>query len=351
MIDFLSQYGMFLAETVTLVVAALLIIAAIANAAASRSRGAQDEGEIRVRNLNRYLEGIRDGVQQELLPPGARKREEKKRRKEEKQRRKQEKKGPPSEERRRPVVYVLDFEGDLRASAVDNLRREITAVLQVADKQDEVLVRLESPGGMVHGYGLAASQLDRIRGRGIRLTVCVDKVAASGGYMMACIADRIIAAPFAILGSIGVVAQIPNVHRLLKKHDIDVELMTAGEYKRTLTVFGENTVKGKEKFQQELEDTHTLFKTFVREHRRGLDIDKVATGEHWFGTRAREYGLVDEIMTSDEYLTNRTGDADVYEISWHARRKLTERLGLSFEGAVQRLLDRWVFRSNRQWWQ
>ena len=108
-------------------------------------------------------------------------------------------------------------------------------------------------------YGLAASQMQRIRDKKLKLTVCVDKVAASGGYMMAVVADKIIAAPFAVLGSIGVLAQVPNFHRLLKKHDVDFEMLTAGKYKRTLTMFGENTDKGREKFQEDIEDTHVLF--------------------------------------------------------------------------------------------
>ncbi len=188
------------------------------------------------------------------------------------------------EQRKR--LYVLNFDGDIRASATDNLREEITAVLNQSTEGDEVLVKVESPGGLVHGYGLAASQLRRIRDAEVPLTIAVDKVAASGGYMMACVADRIIAAPFAVLGSIGVLAQVPNFHRLLKKHDIDFELFTAGEYKRTVTMFGENTEKGREKFTEDLEETHDLFKDFVSENRPQLDIARVATGEVWYGTRS-----------------------------------------------------------------
>ena len=112
----------------------------------------------------------------------------------------------------------------------------------------------------------------------IGMNATFDKVAASGGYMMACIGDRILSAPFAVLGSIGVVAQIPNLHRLLKKHDVDYEVLTAGEYKRTLTVFGENTDKGRQKFQEDLELTHVLFKDFVSRYRPQLDIDQVLGG-------------------------------------------------------------------------
>jgi serine protease SohB len=199
-------------------------------------------------------------------------------------------------------VFVLGFHGDIRAHAVRNLREEISALLTLAEPEDSVVVRLESSGGMVHAYGLAAAQLTRIRERGIPLTVCVDKVAASGGYLMACVADRIVAAPFAMVGSIGVLAQIPNFHRLLKKHDIDYELLTAGQYKRTLTVFGRNTDTARQKFAEELEDTHALFREFVQRYRPGLDVAAVATGEVWFGERAQGLGLVDTLGTSDALL-------------------------------------------------
>jgi serine protease SohB len=209
---------------------------------------------------------------------------------------------------------------------VENLRQEISAVLTIATPDDEVLVRLESGGGTVHGYGLGASQLQRIRDKDIPLTVSVDKVAASGGYMMACVANHIISAPFAILGSIGVLAQIPNLHRLLKKNKIDFEQLYAGEYKRTLTLFGENTEKGRAKMQEDLEDTHRLFKEFVKSQRPGLDIEKVATGEHWLGTRALELGLVDELKTSDDYLMSLRHEADLVRIEYTEKKKLLDKL-------------------------
>ena len=217
-------------------------------------------------------------------------------------------------------VFVLDFNGDIEASAVENLREEVSAVLSVAGADDEVIVRLESAGGVVHGYGLAASQLKRIRERGVKLTVAVDKVAASGGYMMACIADQIIAAPFAVLGSIGVVAQIPNFNRLLKSQNIDVEMHTAGEYKRTLTMLGENTEAGREKFLEELEDVHELFKTFVAENRSKVDIAAVGTGEAWYGQRALERQLVDLLMTSDEYVIKKLKENAVYEVKYEIQQ-------------------------------
>ncbi|EXU59584.1 peptidase S49 family protein [Acinetobacter baumannii 24845_10] len=226
-------------------------------------------------------------------------------------------------------IFVLDFKGDIQASAVENLREEITLILATAKAgRDRVVVRLESPGGMVHGYGLAAAQLVRLRDAGFHLTICVDKVAASGGYMMACIANEIISAPFAVVGSIGVVAQVPNFNRLLKEHNVDFELYTAGQYKRTVTMFGENTPEGKAKFEEELQQTHVLFKHFVEKYRPQLNVDKVATGEHWYGQDALDLNLVDKLQTSDEYLLALLPQHDVYVINTRKKATLCEKLGL-----------------------
>ena len=226
-------------------------------------------------------------------------------------------------------IFVLDFKGDIQASAVENLREEITLILATAKAgRDRVVVRLESPGGMVHGYGLAAAQLVRLRDAGFHLTICVDKVAASGGYMMACIANEIISAPFAVVGSIGVVAQVPNFNRLLKEHNVDFELYTAGQYKRTVTMFGENTPEGKAKFEEELQQTHVLFKHFVEKYRPQLNVDKVATGEHWYGQDTLDLNLVDKLQTSDEYLLALLPQHDVYVINTRKKATLGEKLGL-----------------------
>ena len=247
--------------------------------------------------------------------------------------------GEPAAEPSRRRVFVLDFIGDLQASGVDALRQEVTAVLTRARSDDEVVVRVESAGGLVHGYGLVASQLNRIVAAGVRLTVCVDKVAASGGYLVACVADQILAAPFAVLGSIGVVAQIPNIHRLLKRHDVDVELLTAGKYKRTLTVLGENTEEGRQKFQHDLDATHALFKRHVAERRARLDIDSVATGEIWLGTDALAKGLIDRIQTSDEYLAALAVEGTaIYLVAYRRPSSWRERWGLpEILAAVARL--------------
>jgi serine protease SohB len=326
-VEFLADYAGFLARTVTVVVAILVVLAAVA---ALRGRNRARGGQLEVRKLNEFFTGLRERLEQDLLD----KHELKARRKTEAKAAKAAKKAGGH----KPRVYVLDFDGDIRASAVEHLRHEITALLSVATPKDEVVLRLESPGGMVHGYGLAASQLVRIRQAGVPLTVCVDKVAASGGYMMACIGDRILSAPFAVLGSIGVVAQIPNLHRLLKKHDVDYEVLTAGEYKRTLTVFGENTEKGRQKFQEDLELTHVLFKDFVSRYRPQLDIDQVATGEVWLGQAALGRQLIDELRTSDEYLSERAREADIYLLHFAQKKSLQERVGMAASSTLDGVL-------------
>lgn len=336
--EFLADYASFLAKTVTLVVAIVVVLVAIAS---MRGKGRRrSAGQLQVTKLNDFYKGLRERLEQSLLD----KERVKALRKEQGKALKKEKKlGEP-----KPRVYVMDFEGDIKASATESMRHEITALLTLATDKDEVVLRLESGGGMVHSYGLASSQLARIRQAGIPLTICIDKVAASGGYMMACIGNKIISAPFAILGSIGVVAQLPNVNRLLKKHDIDFEVLTAGEYKRTLTVFGENTEKGREKFQEDLDITHDLFKNFVARYRPQLAIDEVATGEVWLGMAALDNQLVDELKTSDEYLSERAKSADVFHLHYVQRKSLQERVGLAATGSVDRLLLNWWSRLTQQ---
>ena len=257
------------------------------------------------------------------------------------------KKGDTLEDEKKACVYVLDFCGDISSSETTALREEISAILNVAKPEDEVLLRLESPGGIVHNYGFAASQLSRLKQKGIKLTVAVDKVAASGGYMMACVADKIVSAPFAVIGSIGVVAQIPNVHRLLKKHDVDVDVMTAGEFKRTVTVLGENTEKGKQKFQQELEETHKLFKQFVSQNRPCLDIDKIATGEHWFGQQAIALQLVDEISTSDDLILEKMKEKQVLNVKYRLKKSLIKKFGRQAEESAINIIHRYSTKQSR----
>lgn len=286
--EFLYEYGLFLAKAVTIVVA---IVAVVVLVLASAVKQKADKGELKLTNVSEELKDLKHDLKEELLSKKQFKAYEKGLKAEAKAKEKAEK--ADGEAAPTPRVFVIDFKGSIDAHEVASLREEISAILAIAEPGDEVVVNVESGGGMVHGYGLAASQLDRLRSAEIPLTICVDKVAASGGYMMACVANTIYAAPFAIVGSIGVVAQIPNFNRLLKKHDIDYEQHTAGDFKRTLTLFGENTDEGRQKFQEELEETHVLFKAFISKYRPTLDIAKVATGEHWYGQQALDLGLVD----------------------------------------------------------
>ena len=341
MLDYLLQYGLFLAETLTIVAAVAALVLLVA-ALAARRRGGAGLERLEVRDLGARYREMKQTLESGLLGAKERKAAAKARKRESKAREKQ---GRAD----RPRVFVLDFKGDIRASAVVSLREEVTAVLAFARTEDEVLVRLENAGGLVHEHGLAASQLLRVRDRGIPLTVSVDKIAASGGYMMACVADRILAAPFAVLGSIGVLAQMPNFHRLLDSHGIDFEQFKGGEYKRTVTMFGENTDADREKFKRDIEDIHGIFKSFVTEQRPGLDIEKVATGEHWLARRARDLGLCDTLVTSDDYLLEANERAELVGVRFVAPKRLSARLAESlavFAGGAEAAL--WASAKDRR---
>ena len=387
---YLYDYLVFLAQAATVVAAILVVLSAMANLSARRRHAPR--GALEVIRLNDYLDDLRHGLDQAMLN---RRQYRKVVRQEAKQARRKAKMeatraelapqsdgggeaaaqaaeevaedhaSPASEAEQQPAqsqdapqqatgsdagdgpaeaagkprVYALTFEGDMDASRVAHLRHEINAVLTKAGSGDEVVVRVKSFGGRVPGYGLAASQLQRVRQHGLNLVVAVDQVAASGGYLMAAVANKVIAAPFAVVGSIGVVAEIPNVHRLLKKNDVDVEVITAGRYKRTLTVLGENTEEGRRKFTEELEDLHVLFQEFVNEQRPGVELEKVATGEAWYGRRAVELNLVDELATSDEYLMRRCAEADVFEVRWVEHKKPLERVLGEVEGGLRQLVQ------------
>lgn len=358
--EFLIEYGMFLAKVATIVIAIAVVIGIIA-ANSNRVKKGGKKGSIRVTQINDHLEEMRDSLREGVLDPEELKlvdKAEKKKDKEESkakkaQLKKEAKKSAQgsdgetdSDKERKKRVYVLGFKGNVSADGVESLREEITAVLSLADQQDEVIVKLESPGGMVHAYGLASSQLLRIKNQKIPLTICVDKVAASGGYMMACLADRLVAAPFAIIGSIGVLVQLPNFHRVLKKHDVDYEIISAGEFKRTLTTFGEITQKGKDKVQEDVETIHEIFKQWVKDHRPSVDIDKIATGETWVGMQAKERYMVDEIKTSDECVVSACEHADVFEVEFEFKKSIQDKLGSAFEGAAERTISKWFEKSS-----
>lgn len=329
--EFLIELGVFLGKALIVLVAVFLIISMLVSAA---TRQKEQQGELRVENVSKELRKTTRQIKNSLLSKKAQKRAEKEAKKED-----------SKEVEAENKIFLIDFKGSMDAREVESLRREVSAVLAVAGDKDEVLVRIETGGGVVHGYGLGASQLQRIRDRGLTLTVAVDKVAASGGYMMACVATNIVAAPFAIVGSIGVLAQLPNFHRWLKNHDVDFEQITAGEYKRTLTLFGENTDEDRAKYKQDIDEVHELFKAHVQTHRPGIDIDRVATGEIWYGSQALELNLVDKIATSDDLLINAAQKADVIKVQYQPKRNMTHKLTQSAAGAVEELALKWIQRA------
>jgi serine protease SohB len=344
-LDFLYEYGLFLAKVVTFCVAAIVVIGFLVMAGQNR-RQLSKAGHIEVRNLNEEFEDMTDTLDHAMMDKFQFKQLRKSQEKADKLQTKQDKADAKKQAKQikaegssvtsedevpaaKKRTFVLDFDGDVKASAVEFLRHEISAIISVAKVTDEIIMRLDSSGGMVHTYGLAASQLGRINTANIPLTICVDQIAASGGYMMACMANHITAAPFALVGSIGVVAEVPNVHRLLKKHSIDVEVLTAGEHKRSLTVMGENTRKGRDKFVEDLQQTHGLFKSWVKQQRPHLDIDKVANGDVWYGQQAIDMGLVDAVGTSDEVLQEAVKQSDVLLIEYVAKKTIGEKFGIA----------------------
>ena len=321
--ELLTDYGMFLLELLT--VAAIVVVAVLIVISAARKPREVDS--LSVEHINRSLARRGDAARRQIQG----KRESRRFRRERKKRKKEDARRDDGARKR---IFVIDFKGDLRATATASLREEVSAVLELAREGDEVLLRLENAGGAVHEHGFAASQLLRLRSRGIRLTVAVDKVAASGGYLMACAGDHIVAAPFAVIGSIGVLFQLPNFHRLLEEKGVDFEQITAGRFKRTLTLFGENTEEDRDKAREDLAEIHELFKQRVRQLRPAVDIDAVATGEHWYGSRALELKLIDEIGTSDDFLLHAAETADLYRLSYKRHKRFIERALQGAEGAI-----------------
>lgn len=347
--EFFFEYGLFTAKVISVALAILIVLVGTVILLTSRQRESES---IEIEKLNEHFDNLKEALEAELLNKDEIKALQKERKKRDKQQEKLIKQRLKAGEMEplRPRLFVLRFNGDMHASEVDNMRQAITAILSIAKSTDEVLVILESPGGLVHSYGLAAAQLQRIRAHNIPLTVSIDLVAASGGYLMAVVANRIIASPFAVVGSIGVLAQIPNFNRLLKKYDVDVEQHTAGEYKTTLTMFGENTDKAREKFQEELDDTHVIFKRFVSDHRPQLEIEKLATGEHWYGSQAIDLKLIDELITSDDYLLNRNNSTDIYEVTYVIHETFADKVSTMLHGAAMKTARRLFNLSSRGRW-
>ncbi len=331
----LQTIGIFFAQTFIIVLAIVAVLIAIATLAMR----AKNQKSFEIELLHEKYEDQTQALKESLLNESELKKEKKRLKKEDKNK--------DDFEVKDAKVFVIDFlRGDIKASESENLREEISTLLGVATPNDEVVVRIESPGGLVHGYGFAAAQLIRLRDAGIPLTVCVDQVAASGGYLMACTANKILAAPFALVGSIGVVAQVPNFNRLLKKHDVDYKEYTAGDYKRTVSIFGEITEKGEAKFKEQLELTHVLFKSFVAKYRPHMDIAKVATGEFWYGENAQALGLVDVISTSDAYLLMKSKQHQVVKISFEQKPSLSDKISDILSKAVTLTLNKFVAQNN-----
>ncbi len=330
----LQSVLLFASETTMIVVAILIVLFSIAMLIA---RG-RLKPELEIEDIGEHFKRFQNALEAETLD----KKKLKLKAKAAKKLLKIEKKTDSNRKR----LFVLDFDGDMKASGVENLRQEISAILQVATSEDEVVLRLESPGGVVHGYGLAASQLMRLTSRSIPLKICVDKIAASGGYMMACVGSQILAAPFAIIGSIGVVASLPNFHKLLQKHDVEYKEITAGEYKRTVSILGEITEKGMEKFKSQLEETHVLFKQFIAQNRPTLNLNRVATGEYWYGTQALELGLIDHIQTSDDYLMSQPKNAQILKIKFNVKKPLSERLSIGISNTAQLIIEKLIYKNH-----
>ena len=331
--EFLADYGMFILKLLTVLIGFLFVALIIIGAAKQRGRGARpQEVELEITYLNNAFKRTAAPLRNALFSKKQRAAERKKIQKEAKIRKKQ---GLGT----RKIAYVINFQGDMRASQVTNLAHTVSSLVNVARPGQEVILKLESAGGFVHTYGLATAQLLRLRKHKLHLTICVDRVAASGGYMMAAVANKIYAAPFSIVGSIGVIGQIPNLNAFLKDKKIDIEQHTAGEYKRTLTVLGKNTPKGRKKFQEDLNTTHRLFKAVVQQYRPKIALRKVATGEIWYGSEAKTLNLIDELLTSDEYLHQKCQQADVYEINVKEKKTLARRLGKMGEDATHRFIE------------
>ena len=329
MLEIFSEYGLFLLKVVTILISFIVLISFVA----ASKKNSNQEG-LDVENLNKKYKGLSDSLNKVVLH----KDEWKAKQKNDKAIQKNQKK----QKKRKPKAYVLDFLGDIKASAVPSLREEVSAILDVAKKNDQIILRLDNHGGVVHEHGLAASQLARIRQKKINLVVVVDKVAASGGYLMACVANKIYAAPFAILGSIGVIAQLPNFNRLLDNYGVDFEQVTAGQYKRNVTMFGKNTDEDREKLKDQLEEIHSLFKSSVNEYRPELNLDKVATGEYWYGTRALELGLIDEIKTSDELLLEMSKKYEIFSVKLKIKQPLKKRIMSGVDSLLRKFEDiRW----------
>ena len=333
--EILADYLVFLLKVFTIVLAITIPLLLIIGSSKGKS---QPRGKLSITNLSDKFEEMGNAVKGSLMTPKELKKFNKDLSKEKKKK---------DKDQTEDSIFVLNFKGDIQASEVEKLKQEVNAILLSESDCKEVVIRVESGGGSAYAYGLCAAELKRLVDNKINLTVCIDKVAASGGYLMSCVASKIIAAPWAIVGSIGVIAQLPNFHRLLKKNSIDFEMHTAGAFKRTLTTLGENTEEGREKFKSDLEDLHLIFKNFVKEQRPEVDTDIVATGEVWQGEDAVRVGLVDSLETSDNYLVGLSKGAKLFELEFVEKKNLTERFAFSMQLILEKSLMKFYDLINR----
>ena len=334
MIELLIEYCFFLLKVITITFVIVIPILMIVSSSRYKTMG--DKGQLIIKNLSEKFESMGTSLRGSQMDPKT----YKKFIKEKEKKRKQDSKKKNKSSKQKSAIYVLNFQGDVMASDHDKLKQEINAILASKTSCKEVVLKVESGGGSAYAYGLCAAELKRLVDNKIKLTVCIDKVAASGGYLMSCVASKIIAAPWALVGSIGVIAQLPNIHRLLKDNLIDFEMHTAGQFKRTLTVFGENTEEGRQKFISELEDLHIVFKDFVKENRPNVDAMKVSTGEVWQGQKALALGLIDAIQTSNDYLLNLSDKYNLYEVEYHEKKSLGDRFAYGIQAFVDQLILR-----------
>ncbi|KAL7534110.1 hypothetical protein ACHAWF_004724 [Thalassiosira exigua] len=198
---------------------------------------------------------------------------------------------------RRKNLFVTRFPGDVTASQLNELREEVTGILRASQPRDEALLILQSGGGTVTGYGLAAAQLQRFKANGMKLTV------------------------------IGVISEIPNAYDRLKKEGIEFQTVTAGKYKRTVTPTKKVTKEDLAKSTEDIQEIFDLFKSFVASQRPQLDIEDVATGDTWFGEDALEKGLCDELAAADDVLLEfADGGYDLYEVAYDPGSERAGRL-------------------------
>lgn len=243
-------------------------------------------------------------------------------------------------------VAVLKFKGDIRASARFAFAKLVDEVVLNAREFKEVVVVVESPGGGVSEYGMLFAELERMRKceENFQLTVVVDTVAASGGYLMSLPAHKILAAPFAMVGSIGVVSFIPNIRELLEANKIKPRTFTAGDFKRTVTLTDEGDEKSAEQYKQQLALIHEQFKQALKKYRPQVELEKVATGEAWLAstTVEKELQLVDGLNTSHALLLEMNQSFDLVEYSSKAERKTFLKRILGCDDENQSIVDQIV---------